>query len=572
MKFTAFSKLDFFNNQLSMVKQKSQRTKRSAVSLMTELGSESNAHGLAKIAKTDKTSRKIMWGFLVVLGFAAATLQLSLLVQKYLDYQVVEVSRMRDGMPVEFPTVTVCNIAAISLTKTKQVIHSEKADILKWINFTSTFNFGQQKERLESIQGYYENCKEESMFLAHGIEHFILHCRYNEQDCTVDNFTTVFDGSNYYNCFTFNSGEHKDQVMVHATGPQYGLSLILSLDNDDPPPGAYGLYNMESNIANGAGVRVIIHAPNTMPFPVEHGFDVPPGYTTSVSLKASLHSRLSTPHGNCTTDMLQGSRLYRQNIFSCLQLCKQKIIVAKCGCQSSGLPHIHGHQNLTYCGTVPNWRHTLQNATSIQNKNISLPELDCEVELMRKLANDRTYEKSCECFQPCTELNYQKSISLSYWPLEFYQMNILELLLGETISQTFLNDAYTYLNNLTKADRTKYSNPDLDREKQLRASNLIRQNLVRLNVYLEDLSVIEFLQMPAYELKDLFADIGGTLGLWMGISVLTIMELVELIVRLILLLFNSERKLPDHEPVGNGMLENEREYERTYDTDPETPV
>jgi uncharacterized membrane protein len=65
---------------------------------------------------------------------------------------------------------------------------------------------------------------------------------------------------------------------------------------------------------------------------------------------------------------------------------------------------------------------------------------------------------------------------------------------------------------------------------------------VRLNVYLEDLNVIEFKQSPAYLIEDLFADIGGTLGLWMGISVLTIMELIELLIQLVLLLFNSEKK------------------------------
>lgn len=46
--------------------------------------------------------------------------------------------------------------------------------------------------------------------------------------------------------------------------------------------------------------------------------------------------------------------------------------------------------------------------------------------------------------------------------------------------------------------------------------------------------------MPAYRLVDLFADIGGTLILWMGVSVLTIMELFELIMTLLLIPFGSE--------------------------------
>jgi hypothetical protein len=56
---------------------------------------ESTAHGLAKIATSVKTKRKVMWALLVIVGFTAATLQLSLLVKKYLQFSVVEVSEMK---------------------------------------------------------------------------------------------------------------------------------------------------------------------------------------------------------------------------------------------------------------------------------------------------------------------------------------------------------------------------------------------------------------------------------------------------------------------------------------------
>lgn len=146
---------------------------------------------------------------------------------------------------------------------------------------------------------------------------------------------------------------------------------------------------------------------------------------------------------------------------------------------------------------------------------------------------------------------------------------------GSDIKQSFMHEAYTLLNELsnisglmkerndTRAeDIIKESLTLTEKEKGQRASNLIRQNLLRLNVYMEDLSVVEYRQLPAYGLADLFADIGGTLGLWMGISVLTIMELVELIIRLFFLLFNSETKPPNFQDeeqeyvASNGMLAN----------------
>ena len=134
-------------------------------------------------------------------------------------------------------------------------------------------------------------------------------------------------------------------------------------------------------------------------------------------------------------------------------------------------------------------------------------------------------------------------------PQLFYGLN--------NIKQNFMHEAYVFLSELANLaqlmSRRNDSRTDnllkqgytlSEREKAERASNLIRQNLLRLNIYLEDLSVVEYRQLPAYGLADLFADIGGTLGLWMGISVLTIMELMELIIRLVFLLFNSENQPP----------------------------
>jgi hypothetical protein len=57
--------------------------------------------------------------------------------------------------------------------------------------------------------------------------------------------------------------------------------------------------------------------------------------------------------------------------------------------------------------------------------------------------------------------------------------------------------------------------------------DLIRKNFVRLNVYIESLVVDQIVQKASYSLFNLFSDIGGTFGLWIGMSVLTWGEVVE---------------------------------------------
>lgn len=203
------------------------------------------------------------------------------------------------------------------------------------------------------------------------------------------------------------------------------------------------------------------------------------------------------------------------------------------------------------------------------------------------------------------------STSMSYWPLELYQFDALRQLFGPTeVQKSPLNRAYSLhdqnikegLDQFKKAQEQReqreqrphtssgqdgndtresgnetggseddsyadastppssyvtleYNQQQLDNLRD--ASTEIRQNLLRLNVYLEDLSVVKFKQMPAYGMEDLFADIGGTLGLWMGVSVLTMLELLELVVRLTHLFLRAEWK-PGEEVVDKAPPGDER--------------
>lgn len=264
---------------------------------------------------------------------------------------------------------------------------------------------------------------------------------------------------------------------------------------------------------------------------------------------------------------------YTNTFFSCLQVCKQRIIVDKCKCKSSALPEVA--PDVTFCGVISNWKDILAGLAGYRKfDEVPIPSLACEERVLQELANDRSYEVTCQCYQPCSETTYQKSVSLSYWPLEFYQLHALQLFYGTEIKQNFMHEAFTFLSELANLSQLMLKRNDSrtesllkqsmtlsEKEKAERASNLIRQNLLRLNIYLEDLSVVEYRQLPAYGLADLFADIGGTLGLWMGISVLTIMELIELIIRLFFLLSNTENHLPraddeDCQYYVNGLLGN----------------
>ena len=64
-------------------------------------------------------------------------------------------------------------------------------------------------------------------------------------------------------------------------------------------------------------------------------------------------------------------------------------------------------------------------------------------------------------------------------------------------------------------------------EKYTRSSEYIKNNFVKLNIFFEALNYESVEQKAAYEFSGLLGDIGGNMGLFIGASLLTIIELLD---------------------------------------------
>lgn len=61
-----------------------------------------------------------------------------------------------------------------------------------------------------------------------------------------------------------------------------------------------GLHESRSPMSASDGVRVVVHPPESKPFPLTEGYDIPPGFAASLGIKARRNKRISAPYGNCT--------------------------------------------------------------------------------------------------------------------------------------------------------------------------------------------------------------------------------------------------------------------------------
>jgi len=150
--------------------------------------------------------------------------------------------------------------------------------------------------------------------------------RFGGESCNLTRDFRQFFDSYYYNCFTYRAPTHTGH---HASGPiNQGSSYT---DSSDLPDG-YSPENVDSNLAQGIengwstiilsgssmldrsegkirvipgtheylspmssseGVRVIIHPPDTVPYPHTEGFDVPPGFSATFGIKVLAPRTLS---------------------------------------------------------------------------------------------------------------------------------------------------------------------------------------------------------------------------------------------------------------------------------------
>ena len=507
-------------------KEKEEKEKGRDVSeLGREFGKRTTAHGWGRVVNAKGRVVKLVWMAFTLIALTCSMIQITMLFISFLSFST-EIKWQLSIKEIEFPSVTLCNVQPYSMSTAQKLMANESSKFFQWYNITRTLDGAREsaaqlnlskefewvENRMKQPIGYFENIGDEAQIVGHQGIDFIIRCSFGLTYCNASNFT-FYQSPTYYNCYTFNGGNvSREKLISKTSGPQEGLSLILYLENDNGVSSTInGTYHTLSNIGNAGGVRVIVHAPNTRPSPVDQGMDIPPGFSANIGLDVSRYERQDDPWGDCFEPDEWSTDRYVYSSHACLALCQQLYVTANCGCISSTLPVANNDfLNLTYCAA---W-----NFTSSNNLTEYFHNIQCEADKLMKFATDEELKSYCNCFPTCEEYGYKTDLSYSYWPLDFTQEDFYRTLIQDNPNRDKLK-AYNNLKNFSK-------NELIERE-------LIRHNFARVNVYLKGMMVEEYLEKKSYELANLFSDIGGSFGLWIGMSIITWCEVVELLTHVI---------------------------------------
>ncbi|XP_071134249.1 acid-sensing ion channel 5-like [Mytilus edulis] len=222
----------------------------------------------------------------------------------------------------------------------------------------------------------------------------------------------------------------------------------------------------------GEGLQFLVHDSKEDPiFEGNSGFYVEPGKEVFASVHKTRFEYLPSPYeamGNeyCRDHMNNDGSQYYRS--SCYKDCSSTFFLDRCNC----LPYTHN--STYYC-------------SKFQVAN-------CILKAIGDYYNQTKLVDKCDCPLPCSSTHYDVSLTSSLFPSDFYSKKIF----------------------------------DLNRDKHL---DYYRQNYIALHIYFDQLSTTVSQQVPKYSSAgDIFANLGGQMGLFLGASIVTLIELCEFLI------------------------------------------
>ncbi|XP_052695101.1 acid-sensing ion channel 2-like [Crassostrea angulata] len=267
-------------------------------------------------------------------------------------------------------------------------------------------------------------------------------------------------------CYTFNSRNYVSKN-GHIMTSQTGSTSGLLL---------YLLVNQNSYVYNDimtAGFKVIIHDQNDEPDVIDKGFFVSQGFSTFASIHKTEYQYLPSPYKMNGDQFCVDTKSpeYKNPL-------QYYDVYSKTACR------MECKQNhvITICGCrSPN-----------DKGNYTMCYLakwmECYKVESERFDQNGTVQGMCPCPTECEYNEYQARLSTGYFPAKNYDFIFNEL-------------------GITN----------------------IRENLLELVIYFESFGVLKVEQKPEYSPEDILGLLGGQMGLFLGASLLTLTELIEVI-------------------------------------------
>ncbi|KAF8368708.1 hypothetical protein PRIPAC_86537, partial [Pristionchus pacificus] len=424
----------------------------------------------ASSAKVHKHRLRLFWLLVVLLCFAAFLFQFVLLIKKYLAYGVNTETKL-EFSERPFPAVTICHL---NPWKANSLNDSDYMTQMA-VKLTSLAN----KHLFAMIgQDGVENP-------AYMYDDLVISCTYNARPCNSTEWVS-FQDPDFGLCQQYNMDEKK---MSSRAGPLYGLRVVMRTDQENYLPWT-----------EASGVVVAIHNRTDPPFPDVLGYYAPPGTASSMGVRYVKTSRKGPPYGTCTTKTQANLPNYKgkYETEACFRSCLQSEIIKKCGCYDPSYSYLGG-------SATPS---CFVSATDTTTFAKSAANQACIDNLSNTAASGFNLINDCpDCKQPCEVQSYSVTVSTAQWPSNEYK------------------PAECTTSNQTGQPWIIPGEP----ANEQKCLAWYKVNTLMVEVYYERMNYQILSESAAYTIVNLISDIGGQIGLFLGMSIISVIEMATLV-------------------------------------------
>ena len=479
--------------------------------LIKEVLYNSLAQAIIKIIKSPHVLIKILLLICVLVSSSLASYMVIQSIITYLSYEVTTTSRIIHETPTVFPKITICNgnmfQTELALDYLK-VISTNTTGKIKLFdgNQTKRLNYESKKMLALAVLSKAISISNSDQFndtqrkqLGHDLDDILIGCQFIGKTCSSNDFIWKFD-SFYGNCYVFNSGfdSNGNKVSLKTTttaGWFFGLKLDF-----------YVNYNEHLSLINSifSGLGAIIHIENSSYSSKQsmRGIQLASGFRTFLSVDRMFKHTLPKPYSNCEInenspktsysdlyDLIANSSYeYTQEL--CFEQCLQKAIIKECKCSFS---YVFSLFNVETCITNSqincSYNFFMHNYIMlIQDTCIGLCPTEC---------NATIYQ---------TTSNYNR-------------------LKGDLLAD--------YINQNARLS-SDFLNKTID-------SETASKSVVSVNIFYESLSYKITTESPKMDLVSLLASIGGNLGLFLGVSLFSLCEMIQVLIEIYFIKMSSKK-------------------------------
>ncbi|XP_066923046.1 acid-sensing ion channel 5-like isoform X2 [Clytia hemisphaerica] len=420
---------------------------------------------------------RIFW-LLMVLGATALSIVLFYgVIEEYYNFKShTSIEEVLSNDKVEFPTVTICNINAVSKRKIEKAGYNSSVEEI--VSFYQDlreghFNANKSNKVLEELKAngltkMGDLLKHFEYTFGEIMEDSVLKdiaprpCMFKDRECNKDEFTEVIS-AHYGLCYQFNSIYlEMNRLYANEAGEGAGLRLYLNIDEEDL---------LVSNVPF-TGLQVFVH-PFGEPFESAIARRVPisPGSMNYIHIDYRQWELLESPYASaCASknyNLVKKIVPYSQSM--CSVDCTMSKMMDKCGCVSE----------------------EFANHLEDKNKTCKYNQIQCVEQMLGNL-QQMLHTCRVQCPRQCLVTKY-----------------------GISTGQTAMGNSKVYKMLKQKHNKT------IDE-----GYAFINKNVFGIDVTFSDIVYLKETMSPAQNWISVLSTIGGSLGLAMGCSVVTFIEFI----------------------------------------------